>query len=108
MGPMTGRGAGFCAGYPAPGYANPMPGRSFGFGRSRGFGRGLGMGFRGGRGWGGYGGFPPNAAAYPYGTVPTPRGEADMLRGQADYFEETLEGIKKRIAELESESEEAK
>ena len=46
-GPMTGRGAGFCAGYSMPGYANPISGRGwFGFGRGRGwFGRG------GGRGW---------------------------------------------------------
>jgi hypothetical protein len=27
MGPMTGRAAGFCAGFPAPGYANPVGGR---------------------------------------------------------------------------------
>jgi len=25
MGPMTGRAAGFCAGYGVPGYANPIP-----------------------------------------------------------------------------------
>ena len=45
MGPMTGRGAGYCAGYPVPGYMNPMPGGG-GCGRGRGFGRGFG------RGWG--------------------------------------------------------
>ena len=28
MGPMTGRAAGFCAGYPAPGYMNPVVGRA--------------------------------------------------------------------------------
>lgn len=56
MGPMTGRAAGFCAGYNTPGYMNPAPGRGFrigfgggGFGRGR--GRGFGMGF-GGRGFG--------------------------------------------------------
>jgi len=27
MGPMTGRAAGYCAGYAAPGYMNPIPGR---------------------------------------------------------------------------------
>ena len=27
MGPMTGRAAGFCAGYPVPGYMNPAVGR---------------------------------------------------------------------------------
>ena len=32
MGPMTGRGAGFCAGFAVPGYANPI-GYGFGFGR---------------------------------------------------------------------------
>ena len=30
MGPMTGRGAGFCAGYEAPGYLNPMAGSGLG------------------------------------------------------------------------------
>ena len=29
MGPMTGRGAGFCAGYPMPGYMNPVPDGGF-------------------------------------------------------------------------------
>ena len=29
LGPMTGRAAGYCAGYPVPGYANPIPGRGF-------------------------------------------------------------------------------
>ena len=38
-GPMTGRRAGYCAGYDVPGYANP------------GFGRGLGMAWRRARAW---------------------------------------------------------
>ncbi len=29
LGPMTGRGAGYCAGYSAPGYMNPVAGRGF-------------------------------------------------------------------------------
>ena len=49
MGPMTGRGAGFCAGYNNPGYMNPMGG---GRGLARGFGRGLGYGMGRGRAWG--------------------------------------------------------
>jgi len=62
QGPMTGRAAGYCAGYPVPGFMNPTPG----FGRRGGFGRGgrrgRGRGF--GRGWGrGFGGgwwaYPP-------------------------------------------------
>lgn len=59
LGPMTGRAAGFCAGYPVPGYTNPVPGRGF-WGRGRGMGRGWGRGFgRGWRGmaWAGY--YPP-------------------------------------------------
>ena len=43
---MTGRGAGFCAGYSVPGYMNPIGGygRGWGRGRGRGFGRGWGRG----------------------------------------------------------------
>ncbi|MGQ9787608.1 MAG: DUF5320 domain-containing protein, partial [Anaerolineae bacterium] len=41
-GPMTGRRAGYCAGYPVPGYMNPIPG----FGARVGYGYGFG-----GRGW---------------------------------------------------------
>ncbi len=76
MGPMTGRAAGFCAGYPVPGYMNPVVGRagfygagapvvgpySAGYGMPyggrvnswlrRGFGFGFGRGFGRGRGWG--------------------------------------------------------
>ena len=43
LGPMTGRAAGYCAGYPVPGFMNPIPGR--------GFGRGFGGGWGRGRGW---------------------------------------------------------
>ncbi len=55
MGPMTGRAAGYCAGYPVPGYMNPIPGGyGYGFGRG-GWGRGRGRGGSRGRGfgWGG-------------------------------------------------------
>ncbi|MCK4695414.1 MAG: DUF5320 domain-containing protein, partial [Candidatus Cloacimonetes bacterium] len=45
MGPMTGRAAGYCAGYDVPGFANPVGGR----GR---FGRGMGQGYGFGRGYG--------------------------------------------------------
>jgi len=41
MGPMTGRGAGYCAGFSQPGFTNPMPGRgrfSLGLGRNRPYG----------------------------------------------------------------------
>jgi len=62
LGPMTGRAAGFCAGYPVPGYMNPAVGGAVfygagyrmpysGWGR-RGFGRGFGRGWGRGRGRG--------------------------------------------------------
>ena len=54
LGPMTGRGAGYCAGYGQPGFASPMPRRGwFGLGWGRGMGRGMGRGV--GRGWRGRG-----------------------------------------------------
>jgi len=45
LGPMTGRAAGYCAGYPVPGYMNPIPGRGF-WGFGRGFFGGRGRGWR--------------------------------------------------------------
>ena len=61
-GPMTGRAAGYCAGYSVPGFMNPIGeyGRGWGRGRGRGFGRGGGRGF--GRGWYSY---PPLAVGQP-------------------------------------------
>jgi len=45
MGPMTGRAAGFCAGYPVPGYMNPAVGRAVFYGAGApafgGYGAGL-------------------------------------------------------------------
>jgi len=83
LGPMTGRAAGYCAGYGVPGYRNPYGGRAlqrgfyprwganpfqgFGMGRGRGFGRGRGRGFAAGRGWGG--GYPPIPRYRPYATL---------------------------------------
>jgi hypothetical protein len=79
LGPMTGRAAGFCAGYSVPGYMNPVVGRVgfygpgvlsfarygagfYGYGAGYGmpyagwgipwFRRGFGRGFGRGRGWG--------------------------------------------------------
>jgi len=117
MGPMTGRGAGYCAGYPVPGYMNPAPGRGvWGGGRGRGWGRGLGLGFRGGRGRGGWWGTVPNAAgpyyaapqAAPAFAGPTAEQERDALQGQVEYLEDALDGIRKRMAELEAAQSEKK
>jgi hypothetical protein len=115
MGPMTGRAAGYCAGYPVAGFMNPIPGRGFwGWGRGRG-GRGRRNWFyaTGLTGWqrAAYG-YPapgvPYAAPYgaPYAPTATAEQEVEMLKGQAEYFEDALDGIKKRIAELETEAKE--
>ena len=116
MGPMTGRAAGFCAGYPVPGFMNPVGGRGF-WGWGRGGGRGRGRGWRNWfhatglpgwqraqMGWPPYGAAPPHAGPYeaPYGPAVTKEQELDALKGQAEYFEDALEGIKKRIQDLES------
>lgn len=106
-GPMTGRGAGFCAGYSTPGFANPIRGRGYGFG----FGRGMGYGFRGGRGGGGrraapyagYYGYEAPIAAAPAYTPPTQEQELAVLRDQAEFFDKTLAELRERIAGLEVE-----
>ena len=108
MGPMSGRAAGYCAGYPVPGYMNPTGGRGMGWGR--GMGRGRGMGWGRGRGvWGApYGapqaGYVPGAIAPgAYAPVaPSPDQELTALKGQADYVTSALEDIKTRIGELEA------
>ena len=97
MGPMTGRGAGFCAEFGAPGYMNPYPG---------GFRRGGSLGSRGWRnryyatgmpgwargfGWGGYA---------PYADDSTPQDELHFLKTQAEVLKNQLEEIEKRISEM--------
>ncbi|WP_428830927.1 DUF5320 domain-containing protein [Dehalobacterium formicoaceticum] len=39
MGPLTGRSAGYCAGFKIPGFMNPSFGRGMGLGQGRGFRR---------------------------------------------------------------------
>ena len=109
MGPMTGRAAGYCAGYDRPGFANPISGGRYGLGR------GLGRGFRGGfgrgygRGFGFYQSAPVNPAPAYYGApvnwgFPTKEQELEALKTQAAGLEQGLQDINKRIGELESES----
>ena len=113
MGPMTGRAAGYCAGYPVPGFMNPIPGgfggRGFGWGRG---GRGRGFGWGRGRWFGGFPGYGvpyamPHAYGVPY-AQPSREQTMDALKGQAEYLEDALEGIRKRLAELEAEQAEKK
>lgn len=113
MGPMTGRAAGYCAGYSVPGFANPIFKPGVGFGR--GFGRGGGWGWRnwyyatGLTGWqrAAYP-YPVYQSAVPYGAPVSPamtkEQEVDILKSQAEYLENSLEEIRKRLDELESEA----
>jgi len=110
LGPMTGRAAGYCAGYPVPGFMNPGFGRGFARGMGLGFGRGFGRGYRAWNriGWpSGYGYSPYPAAGVPYyGTAYVPQitseQEIEALNAQSQYFKEALEDISKRIEELQA------
>jgi hypothetical protein len=109
IGAMTGRGAGFCAGYDVPGFANPAPGFGRGMG---GWATGRGGGGRGWRhwyyatgvpGWMRYGAQPgaPGAAA--------PRqaagNEREALEAEMDWLQERLNALRGQIDELEEQSE---
>jgi hypothetical protein len=108
MGTKTGRGAGYCAGYNVPGYANPIYGEGFPGTKRGGFGGGRGHRnmyyFTGLPGWNRHG-VPPYVAPYgmqPFVSQTTPEQELDYLKDQAKYFQDSLENIKKLIDELES------
>jgi hypothetical protein len=103
-GPMTGRAAGYCAGYPEPGYASPVPGRGIGFGWGGGWGRGWRHRYyaTGLPRWGRW--FAPAWRGFPaYGppAPPTREQEADALKAQAEWLQEELDGIQQRLSELE-------
>jgi hypothetical protein len=109
MGPMTGRAAGYCAGYDAPGFAHPYPRRGLGLGWRGGW-RGPGRGWRhwyyasGLPGWArgfgpGWGGYPAYGSPVP----PTREQEADMLKEQAEWLQDQLDDIQQHLAELEQE-----
>ena len=107
FGPMTGRAAGYCAGYNIPGYINPIGGRGYWGGGFRGGGRGYRNWYyaTGLTGWQraamGY----PAWGAYPYGPPApytlTQEQELEILKNQASGLEKTLEVIRSRIEELE-------
>lgn len=104
QGSMTGRAAGFCAGYNAPGFMNA--GLGGGFGRGRGF-WGRGRGYRGY--WRApyfypYQGsaplYPPPAPAYPVHYQVNPEDEKKYLEDLAANIQKELEEIHKRINKL--------
>ena len=102
MGPMTGRGMGYCAGFDSPGFTRPTGyggrwGRGGGGQRGRGYGGGFGRGYGRGvvpmvQGWRPY----PDA-----GYAPAPVDEASLLKNQAEYLEEALKDVKDRLSALE-------
>ncbi|MBN2160125.1 MAG: DUF5320 domain-containing protein [Spirochaetes bacterium] len=109
-GPMTGRGAGYCAGNSVPGYMNPVYGRGRGPGGGRGFGGG-------GRGWRNMfyatglpfwaRGYPPVSPAWGEYGAPvyqgelTPEREMEALKNQTGFFQKQIDAINERIRELE-------
>lgn len=99
MGPMTGRAAGYCAGFGMPGYTNP--GRGFGMGLGRGCGFGSGRGRRnmfyatGLPGWMRFGG-----VAMPHPQL-VPQMEQQSLKNQAEILQSELDAIGIRLSEME-------
>lgn len=105
LGPRTGRAAGYCAGYPGPGYMNPGPGRWFGAGRGGGWGYRHWYYATGLPGWMRYGwapawGTPPTPGVPPYPPAPSTEEEAAALEQQAAWLREHLQALEDRIAAL--------
>ena len=103
MGRMTGKGAGYCAGFTASGYANPV---GFAGGCECGFGRGRrGRGFRrmfyatGLPGWARYG-YPVYAGANGEATD-----EREILNNQAEFLGKQLQQVKKHLSHLKEDEE---
>lgn len=97
MGAMTGRGAGYCAGFGMPGFAIFAPGRGLGMG----FGRGrrnqnrfYATGTPGRMQFGEY--------AAPYQMLDTRMGK-QALRSRSAALQSELDSIKKRLKEIDSE-----
>lgn len=92
LGPRSGRGMGFCSGFPTPGFMN------WGFGFGRGRGRGLGR-------WLGFGGYAPGWWGMPFqGYTPTPGTMApslEALKQQAAMLEQQLEAVREQINKLQ-------
>jgi len=107
MGPMTGRGLGYCTGNTTPGFANSS------YGRGGWFGRGLGLGWRrGGYGYrAAYPAYPAPYAPWAYGNnyppVPGQTTGPDLaaLQSQAEQLQTILTNVQKQIEEMEAHKE---
>jgi len=114
MGPMTGRAAGYCAGYSVPGFANALGGRGFGGGGGRG-GRGRRNRFyatgltgwqRAAAGMPAFGGrqFAPAAQAGPAASpAASKEQELGILKQQAETMQQQMKQLRDRIEQLEAE-----
>ena len=105
LGPRTGRGAGYCAGFEMPGSMSPTPGGAgFGFGYGRGIGRqglGRGCGWRNCYRATSLPGWARAGYGYPYAPSFTAKEETELLKGQAEFLRKQLEDIQNRISTLE-------
>ena len=92
MGPMTGRGFGYCAGFPGMPYVDAP----YGYGRGYGYGmrvRGRGYPFMP------YHGFPVQPAAAPY-MYDDGWDEEEVLAEEARFLQEEVDRIGRRIEEI--------
>ncbi len=101
MGPMTGRGAGFCSGSNAPGYMSGAVG-GYGMGVGRGFGgrhNGFGAGYGAGRGYG--------MAAVPYAVPMAPvagyskEAETGYIENEVSFLKEQLKTLEGRLSDMQ-------
>lgn len=101
LGPRTGRAAGYCAGFPSPGFMNPLGGRlGLGLGRGRGMGRGFGFRAYGYRRFFNlpYSPYLPNyGAGYAYSAAD----ELNYLKQSKRNLEAQLNDINQRIEKAE-------
>lgn len=101
MGPMTGRGAGFCAGFVAPGYINP--GMNYGMGYGMGYGRG--RGFRRQLYYTGVPAWDPTGYSAYSGAFKPSEDEKEYLSSQVEVLENQLQQVKKRLKDINGEDE---
>jgi hypothetical protein len=91
-GPMTGKAAGFCAGYPNPGYITPGYGRGLGRGVRRGFwGRGRGFWWRD---------YSPEPY---YSQKPSREEEKTYLENMIKSLNEEIKSVQSRLQEISKE-----
>ncbi len=101
VGPMTGRGLGYCAGYDNPGFTRGVPRGGAGYGR--GFGRGYLRGFRGGFGYYQRGYYPGTYPAYPQQRYYSNVSEKTLIENEIKIIGEQLKALETRLAELSKE-----